>query len=554
MKKSKRIKQIAGIIVIVLLVVAGVMVMRARNAAASKPQLQTDTVKRDSIVSSVSGNGVLEPLTTVEVKSNVGGTVVEMTVDEGDVVKAGQLIAKIDPADSISQLDQVKADNVSAQSRVSQSKQAYSLQREQTQANVVSAEQALITARQRLAQAEQQAKIQPKLTSESIKQASLSLDTARSDLRQLKTATIPQMISSTKSNYDQSQVSYQEAEKNLQRQKALLEKGFVSRSVVDAAESQYSSAKAQMDIAKSKLDTVNSEVAEQMRSAESKVSQAMSLLESAKANSIQDDLKHRDLLAASAAVKQAEASLASSKSSAIQVQMKGEEILQAQSSLVRSEATVKNAQTQLGYTTIVAPSSGVVVKKYAETGSMVTAGKSSFSGSGSGVTIVDIADTSRMQVVVDVDETDISKISVGQEVDVTVDAFPKELFAGKVTKVAPAAEQTQSVTTIPVTVELKQPDTRLKPQMNASCDFIIARKDNVLCISIDAVVETDNGTEVTVMANGQAVPKKVEIGLTGDEYCEVKSGLKEGDTIVIPEEDTSSKSKGMGGPGGPPPM
>lgn len=552
--KNKKIKQILAIVLILAAVITGVMVMRSRNAAASKPQLQTDAVKRDSIVSSVSGNGVLEPFTTVEVKSNVGGTVVEMTVDEGDTVKAGQLIAKIDPADSITQLDQVKADNLSAQSRVVQSRQAYALQREQAKANVVSAEQSLESAKQRLAQAEQQAKVQPKLTSELIKQASTSLDSARSDQRQATSATVPQMLSSAKSNYDQTCASYDEAEKNLQRQKALLEKGFVSRSQVDSAESQFSSAKAQMDIAKKKLDTVNTEADAQLRSVEAKVTQATSMLESAKTNGIQDDIKRRDLLAARAVVKQAEASLASARSSDIGVQMKGEDILQAQSSLVRSEATVKNAQTQLGYTTILAPSSGVIVKKYAETGSMVTAGKSSFSGSGSGVTLVDIADTSRMQVVVDVDETDISKITIGQEVDVIVDAFPKELFGGKVTKIAPAAEQTQSVTTIPVTVELKQPDSRLKSQMNASCDFIIARKDNVLCVSIDAVVETDNGTEVNVVENGQKVSRKVEIGLSGDEYCEVKSGLKEGETIVIPDADTTTKSKGMGGPGGPPPM
>ncbi len=550
--KNKKVKRIAAIVLILVVLIVGSTIVKNRRAAAEKPQLQTDTVKRDTIVSSVSGNGVLEPLTTVEVKSNVGGTVIQMTVDEGDYVKAGQLIAKIDPADTVSQLDQAKADNVSSASKVRQSAQAYKLQGDQTQANVESAQQALITAKQKLAQAEQQARIQPKLTSESIKQAKLSLDTAQSDLRQVKTVTIPQLTSNAQSNYNQAKASFEEAEKNLQRQKALLTKGFVSRSTVDSAESQYSSAKAAMEIANSKLDTVNVDAAEQQRSAQAKVDSAASALESAKINSIQDDLKRRDLISAQASVKQAQATLASAKADQLNVMMKSEDMVQAKSSLVRSEATVRNAQTQVGYTTILAPTSGVIVKKYAEAGSMVTAGKASFSGTGSGVTIVDIADTSRMQVVVDVDETDVGKITIGQQVDVTVDAYPNELFAGKVTKIAPAAETTQNVTTIPVTVEIEQHDSRLKSQMNATCDFIIAKKDDVLCVSLDAVTETDNGSEVMVLENGKQVARKVEIGLSGDEYCEVKSGLKEGDVVVIPEDDTTKNKSQNRGPGGPP--
>jgi multidrug efflux pump subunit AcrA (membrane-fusion protein) len=107
-----------------------------------------------------------------------------------------------------------------------------------------------------------------------------------------------------------------------------------------------------------------------------------------------------------------------------------------------------------------------------------------------------------------------------------------------------------------VTVELEQTDSRLKPEMNATCDFVIARRPNVLYVPVEAISETDSGMEVTVIIQGQQVVRKVEVGVTGDEYCEIVSGLKVGETVLIPEEETTTKKTSGPGPGGggPPPM
>lgn len=544
------------ILAIVAFMIIGIVVVRMKQSSPKQLDVQTTVVERGTVMSSVSGNGVLQPITTVEVKSNVGGQVVELAVDEGDMVKAGQVIAKIDPSDLVASLDQSKADYSSSEAQVNQSKQALSMQRLQTAASIASAEQALESSKQKLMQAEEEARVQPKLTTESIKQAQSSLESAVASLDQTKSASIPQKIVSATASYDEARASYDKADKNLKRQRALLEKGFVSQSNVDDAEAQFSSAKAQLESAKSKYDTVKSESDQDLKSAEAKVAQARSVLESARVNGVQDDLKRKELASAQAALKQAMASLASARASAYQDQMKGEAILQAQAQLEKSKAALQNAQTQLGYTTIVAPRAGVVVEKYVEEGSIVTAGRQAMAGSGSGVTIVEIADVSRMQVVVDVDETDVGKIFIGQEVDVSVDACPDELFPAKVVKIAPKATVNQNVTTVPVTVELEQTDMRLKPEMNATCDFIINRKENVLYVPVEAVSETDSGLEITVLDHGKQVVRKVEVGLTGDDYCEIVSGLKEGETVVVPEEESTQKRSFSGGPGGggPPPM
>ena len=555
--KAKKINRKRLILAAIVILIIGVFVIRAHQSGSKGPTPQTDTVKRGTVMASVSGNGVLQPLTTVEVRSNVGGTVVQLAVDEGDRVKAGQLICKIDPSDSISALEQARADYSSSGAKVAQSKQALSMQRLQTSAGIISAEQAVEASRQKLAESQQEAALQPRLTREAISQAKSSLESAEASLTQTTSALTPQKLASAKAAYDQAKASYDENERTLKRQLALLDKGFVSQSQVDSAQAQFDTSKAQLESAKSKFDTVKDESDQDLKSAKSKVAQAKSALAAAEANRVQDTIKVKELAAARASLKQAVASLATARSSAYQDQMKSGDILQAKAQMAKSEAALENAQTQVGYTTITAPCSGVVVAKYVEKGSIVTAGRQAIGGSsGAGITVVEIADTSKMQVVVDVDETDVSKIRLGQEVDVKVDALPDELFPAKVTKIAPKAEVNQNVTTVPVTVQLAHADSRLKPQMNATCDFVINRKENVLYIPVEALTETDSGDEVTIVDHDKQVVRKIKVGLSGDDYCEIVSGLKEGDTVIIPEDDTTTKTSSSSNAGGgpPPPM
>ena len=556
--KAKKLhkKPLVVALIFVVVIAIGLFISHSKKSSATKVDIETAVVERGTVVSSVSGNGTLEPVTTVDVKSNVGGTIVKLAVDEGDVVKAGQLIAKIDPSDSEASLNQANADYESAKSQVEQAKQALSMQRLQSDADIRSAEQALEASKQSLLQSAHEAKIQPKLTAESIRQAGESLKSAQANLAQLKKATVPQNEASAKSSYEEAQASYQKLEKSLAREKALFAKEFVSQSDLDSVQADYDTAKAQLASAKRKVETIKDENSQQIADAQAKVYQAQSSLETAKTNKVQIDIKKNALAAAKADFKKAIASLNSAQASSYQNQMKREAILQAQSSLLKAKATVDNAKTTVGYTTVVAPRSGVVVKKYAEQGSIVTAGRQAMAGSGTGVTIVEIADISKMRIEADVDETDVGKITLGQKVDVSVDACPNELFPGKVIKIAPEAEVNSNVTTIPVTVELERTDSRLKPEMNATCNFLIGKKNNVLYVPVESIIETDNGKEVAVVGkDGKQVEQKVTLGLIGDDYCEVVGGLKEGETVVLQEdESSSSKSSSSSKQGGPPPM
>jgi len=555
MQAKKRRWRFRIIVAVVIIATIGLFV-RMRMVGGEEPIIRTAVVERGTVTSSVSANGVLQPLTTVQVKSNVGGQVVSLAVDEGDVVKPGQLIAKIDPTDSVTAYDQSQADLAASVSKVQQAQQQLVMQHTQNTAQIASARQALESAKTRLLQAQEQAKVQPVLTQAALKQASNSYEGAMATLDQTRSALIPQKLASTQSSYDQARANCVIAEKDFSRQKELLAKGYVAKSLLETSEAKYQVAQAQLDTAKNKLDTIKDETDQDLRSAQARVEQAKGALDNANANTIQDKLKVQEATAAKATVKQSEAALQVAIATTHNDAIRKGDVIQANAQVTRSQASFDNAKTQLNYTTVVAPRAGIVTKKYVEAGSIVTAGKSSFSGTGSGVGIVDIADVSRMFALVSVDETDIASIEIGQDVDVTVEAYPDELFTGKVTKIAPQSVTEQNVTTIPVTVEVDLPDQRLKPGMNVTCGFITGRVEDVMMAPNEAVEETDNGSVVTVIdKTGKQTKVKVEVGLMGSDSTEIKKGLKEGDNIVTaiiqPTTLNGSQSgrppRGMGG-------
>lgn len=550
-KKRNRRRAILGVFVI--LIVSLLLIFKPWANEKVEPKIITAPVERGTVTSSVSANGVLQPLTTVEVKSNVGGQVVELAVDEGDIVQPGQLIARIDPTDTQTAYEQSQADLESAVSRVNQAREQLAMQNLQNDAQIESARESLAAAKARLLQAQEQSKIQPRLTNASITQAKSSLASAEASLKQTQNALIPQKLSSAQAAYDQAKASHETAQKDQTRQKELLAKGFVPKSQVDVAEEKYNVTKAQLESANRKLDTVKDETDQDLNTAKARVEQAKAELENANANSVQVKIREQELVSAQAGVKQAEAALKSAIAATHQDKIRQGDIIQAKSQVQRSQSALNNTKTQLGYTTIVAPRAGVITKKYVEEGSIVTAGRSSFSGSGSGVGIVDIADVSGMFTLVNVDETDIASIKVGQMVDVTVEAYPNEMFEGKVVKIAPQSITDQNVTTIPVTVEIDLPDARLKPGMNATCDFITGRAADVLKVPNEAVNESDNGSTVKLLTKDKKqVTRKVELGLVGVDAAEIKSGLKEGEKVItaIIEPIASGSTGGQGRPGG----
>lgn len=576
MKLNNRINK-RNIIIIILIVAAAGLTWFFVGKGKSKVAMETYEVKRGDIVNSVSCDGVISPITTVEIKSNVGGTIVKLYAEEGDFVKAGQMLAQIDPVDVLTTLETEQNNLVSAKAKVTSAQNNLDIQKVQSYSDLEAAKEAINSAQAQLAQAKKTAGIQPSLTANEINSAKAELESAEASLAQLKKAGSLQRISSAKASYKSAQAAYEQAKKNYDRNTSMLEKGYISKKDYETIKEAYLTSEANYESAKSVYDTINEEINQDIRIAQEKVNQAKMSYNTAITNKAQIEIKNQDLKSAEASLRKAKASYDSSLANVKNINVKYSDLLQANANLSSANSNLQNAKTNYEYTNIMAPRSGVIVQKLAEEGSIIMAGRATTASSTEGVVIYEIADTTRMQVDVDVDETDISSIKINQKVKISVDAFPDQKFTGFVSKIAPRAETDTGVTTIPVEVTIKETNKSLKPEMNATCEFIISEKSNILTVPVENTKMGSNGKYMVFkMEAGKIVPVNVEVGIQNEDDVEIISGLKEKDIIVSPRSmemaaaasqgktgDSASRgmggsaagkaSRGMGG-GMPPPM
>ncbi|MGD9497614.1 MAG: efflux RND transporter periplasmic adaptor subunit, partial [Armatimonadota bacterium] len=163
------------IIIIAVLAVIGAGVWwlthRAKVEEGAEPEPVAVEVTRGDLRVTVSATGVLEPLTTVEVKSRSGGEIAALFVEAGDYVKAGQLIAQLDPTELQGKVDQAAAQVRSAQARVDQASYSARAQVVQTETGIQEAQATLESAKARLAQARAQLEQTRETTEQQIQQA-----------------------------------------------------------------------------------------------------------------------------------------------------------------------------------------------------------------------------------------------------------------------------------------------------------------------------------------------------------------------------------------------
>lgn len=159
-----------------------------------------------------------------------------------------------------------------------------------------------------------------------------------------------------------------------------------------------------------------------------------------------------------------------------------------------------------------------------------------------------------LQVVVPVDETDIGKIYTGQKAEITVDAYPERKFAGTVTEIAAQGTVQNKVASFDVTLVLDD-TTGLKAGMTANVEILVEDKKDALMLPIEAIIERGDRKFVRTERTEAGSLQAVETGLYNETMIEIKSGLKEGDRVVLPEvvrKNNSNQQPRFPGAGGPP--
>ena len=543
---------------LVLFMVGGYVGVRRLMHTEPKPE-PVETVRRGDVEIKVVENGTIEPLRKVEVKSKVGGRLLEMKAEEGDVVKTGQLMVKIDPQEINSQVAALQSQLKGSEARLAAAKKNAFYQKDQTSTSIDQYVQNLASAEARLKSVEADSGVQQKITDQTIAAARASLASSQASLKAqqeslelMRQSTHPQNITSAQSALDQAKAQAENAFRNLDRQKQLLKSGYVARQVVDQAQTDYDVALAHQREVQQKRDLQaktnqleESNLRSQIEASKGQVSQQEAALIQAEA-SVLPATKLQDLAGARAAVAQAKAQLVGARSGKTQDQIRKDDVTAAEAEVEQLRNQLAQLQVQQADTTLYAPMDGVVTKKYSEVGELITSAIASF---GSGTPIYQVADLSTMLIKINVNEVDVAKLKAGLLTEVTIDSSRGTIFQGKIRRVSPSAagdSTTSAATTaaggvirFPVQIQIDQANSLLKPGMSARCSMIVNRKKAVLRVPVNCV-KTENGKSTvqivtSTMKDGHKVesttPREVKIGLKGDDYIEVVSGLSEGEKV-----------------------
>ncbi len=219
----------------------------------------------------------------------------------------------------------------------------------------------------------------------------------------------------------------------------------------------------------------------------------------------------------------------------------------------QAKARLDELQITLANTEIVSPVNGFVGKRFLDPGAFASQNSP----------IVSVVDISTVRLVVNLVEKDVKRVTHGVAAEVEVDAFPGELFNGRVGRVAPVFDP--ATRTAEMEIEVPNPTMRLKPGMYARVRLRVAERANALTVPRNALVEIDGRKGVFVPNENTAKFVAVETGLQDQNRVEIlngipekatvistgASGLRDGDRIVLAGQAGGQGPGGSGAPGGP---
>ena len=198
----------------------------------------------------------------------------------------------------------------------------------------------------------------------------------------------------------------------------------------------------------------------------------------------------------------------------------------------QTQLALQQAKEALAATVLTAPGDGTITSVTGAVGQKVGA---------SGTTgFAVVTDLKNLVVHANVSETDVSKLKNDQAATVTVNAMATQLIQAKVTQVDLTPTTASNVVQYGVTLTLTAPPAGLRPGQSASVEVTVNQAANVLAVPSAAVQTVSNASSVQVLENGQETRKQVEVGVRGDQYVEIKSGLTAGEEVVLPQVTTST--------------
>jgi HlyD family secretion protein len=467
-------KVLVGLLVLVLsLSLMGATACGGEQGGASQ---QLVTVERGDMEISVTGSGKIEVTREARLTFGSSGEVDEILVKEGDEVKEGDVLARLDT--SSLELAYAQADLAVTQAEVA-STQA-ELARQTAEYNLKNTRDTEATLKLALLNAQ------------------IGLDQAE---RLLTTGIAATDYELAKAQLDRAKSWYKYVVEDWARD---------TGGDVDAWHQALTRAEEQLDLAQANYDNVlsgydSSEIAikrKQVEAAEISVAQAQKNLDE-----LEEDISLQEL----------------------QVESATQSAEQAQQAVELAEKSLADAQRQLDQATIIAPFDGIVATVPVKEGDNIPMPTMA------PTTVVYVVDPRYMELVVEVDEIDIPLLELGQEAIVTVDALTGREFEGTITAIAPIPADVGGVVLYDVRLTIPVPEgSGIKIGMSASADVLIEGRHDILMVPSRALQLNEQGqTIVKVMSGDEVEERPVTVGLDDGLRAEIVSGLQEGETVVV---------------------
>ena len=231
---------------------------------------------------------------------------------------------------------------------------------------------------------------------------------------------------------------------------------------------------------------------------------------------------------------QAEANLQTLKAtSQMKLQQMEKDVDLARVAVDQAKLNMETAKRDLDNTEIRAPFSGVVGNVNVSVGQRVVANST---------VLLSVLDPSNLELNLEVDETDIPKVSVGLPVRITTDAFPDDEFSGKVKSISPNAKIVNNIPIFDVLIGIPNTSGKLRAGMSATGEIILSEKKNVLLVPLKAVKRVGRRAYVEVLKDGKIDLTRITLGEDDGTNAIVESGLEEGMQVVLTPNSTGTRS------------
>ena len=477
---------------------------RAQDANVDVSYVQTTPEKRD-LSNSLSGTGTLNPANTYNVKSLVAGKVLTSTIEEGDIVEEGTVLYTVDASDATTKAEQ-------ASITLQQAQRSYDKTMDR---QYVRAEVAGVVATLKVAKGDEVTSGQEVAVIRDSSKMVLHLEFPAADAAAFSVG------QSAEVTLDGTFETLTGTVTAVTGTDALSTGNLLTRTVTITVRNAGGLTTAQAATA-----TINGVSCIAAKCFEYQAERTLTTLAAGTVTAInvqEGGVVNKD---------------------DIVLQISGEDLTEAIQSaaetLRSAELNMDNLQEAMNNYTVTSPISGTIIEKNAKAGDALTAGAD----------LCTIYDLSYLVMVINVDELQVSDVSVGQSVQVTADAVPDKTYTGTVTRVSMKGSSNGGTTTYPVTVRIDETEG-LRPGMNANAEIVIAEAGNALAVPNAAIVRggyvlvtkdspsaANADPDMTAPEGYVYVP--VKIGVSDDDYTQIISGVTGNDTVAYDPSSVST--------------